>query len=327
MKSTASAALISAENTAARPIAPTSGGSAVHQDHRQREVGGRRAPGNRPRATMPEQHRHAGIEKQAERVQADAEADGAIVARAEHLLQQPGRNDERRHEQREIHRRPSGPPARTSSTPHRPARTARDRASSRRPRRAPAAPRSRSRPASPSSCTMLTQRRRQQPAGREVDRDHHAADRAADRRRHAGDDVRGSQPIADQLPGEDEQRPDPEQQRRSIPRTPRRSGTRDSRRRSADRARRRRAASPGRSRRRARASRSPPIRPTTTPRRRRVAERGGADRRSRADVRRQHRREDQSGTERASGDEEIRRAVHAPADPAGRAISSGEYAE
>ncbi len=53
MKSTASAALISAEKTAARPSAPTAGGSAAHQDRRQRELGCFAATGNSIRAAMP----------------------------------------------------------------------------------------------------------------------------------------------------------------------------------------------------------------------------------------------------------------------------------
>ena len=55
-----------------------------------------------PRHAMPSSDRNARIEEQAERVQPDADADGAIVARAEHLLQQAGRDDERRREREEI---------------------------------------------------------------------------------------------------------------------------------------------------------------------------------------------------------------------------------
>ena len=89
MKSTASDALISAENTAARPIAPTTGGSRWI-----RIIGSAlfvrrqlRKPAARDDA---EQRRHDRIGEQSERVQADAEAHRAIVAGAEHLLEQPG---------------------------------------------------------------------------------------------------------------------------------------------------------------------------------------------------------------------------------------------
>ncbi len=106
MNSTASAALTSAENTAARPSAPTTGGKP-----RIRIVGSARSgiasaeTVAGPRCRAP---RHAGVEQQAERIETDADPHRAIVARAEDFLQQSRRHDERGRQQREIHdaRRP-----------------------------------------------------------------------------------------------------------------------------------------------------------------------------------------------------------------------------
>ena len=178
MNSTASAALTSAENTAASPSAPTSGGSvrtriigsAASADPERRELRAR---------DDAEQRRHDREEQQAERVQADAEPDGAIVARAEDLLQQPGRDDERRRDHGEREDCPASSAARTASTPASGCTTRQRLPSTRRP--ASASGSARAKPASfTASCTTLTHADGEQAAGREVDRDHHAADRAAD---------------------------------------------------------------------------------------------------------------------------------------------------
>ena len=60
-----------------------------HQDHRQRKIG-RRQIGKAPAGDDAEQGRHAREQEKAERVQADADVDGAIVTRAENFLQESG---------------------------------------------------------------------------------------------------------------------------------------------------------------------------------------------------------------------------------------------
>ena len=168
--------------------------------------------------------------------------------------------------------------------------------------------------------------RGQQAAGREVGRDHQTADHASLPGRHAGDDLE-DHAHREQLSGEDEQRADPQESgdqrahRRPIaklevvadrPQVARRRHPPD---RGPDPERQDRAAERGR-------SHPPPRRDAA-----RIAERGRVDGRSGADVRGQHRREDQARAERAAGDEEIRCAADAAADQLADADQQGRVGE
>ena len=95
MNNAASAALTSAENSAASASDPTSGGRSCTSS-----IGS--ASSRSVEARMQhardhaEQDRDDRVGQQAQRVQADADAHGAIVSRAVDLLQQSRRHDERR---------------------------------------------------------------------------------------------------------------------------------------------------------------------------------------------------------------------------------------
>jgi hypothetical protein len=151
------------------------------------------------------------------------------------------------------------------------------------------------------SWTTLT---RADVSSHEVDRDHRAANGAPDRRRHAGDDVQDPAE-ADELRREDEDRSNPEQQGDDAAHgrvvaeleivadaaqvvfggdPPHRRADPERQRCRSDR----------------RGSHPPPRGDALQ-----IALRGGAYRRSRADVRREHRGEDEAGAELAPGHEEI----------------------
>ena len=107
--------------------------------------------------------------------------------------------------------------------------------------------------------------RREQAAGREVDRDDDAADGAADRLGMPRNDFEDP-PQPDQLGREDEDRADPQQRRDDAAHALVVAELEVVARRCGGSARPRPAASPARPTRRARHSRSPPSRPTTMPR-------------------------------------------------------------
>ena len=88
MNSAASAALSSAENTAARPGMPIAGGGPASGSPAARD------PARRRRQPQPrdhaEQHRDDRVEQQAERIAADAATHGPVVARRIALCSSPG---------------------------------------------------------------------------------------------------------------------------------------------------------------------------------------------------------------------------------------------
>ena len=157
-------------------------------------------------------------------------------------------------------------------------------------------------------------RRREQAAGGEVDRDEESADRTPGGRRHADDGVedRGD---GDELPGQDEDGADPQQRGDRRPHPDAESVLRKSptvRKSCAAATPSDRRADPQRQGDRADRRRSDPPHAGEAVA---VAEGGGAHGRPGADVRGEHRREDQPGSEAAAGDEEIVRSADAAADP------------
>ncbi len=95
MKSTASAALISAEKIAARPRLPMAGGTPCRSSVGRARSGDGQI-GEPQAGDHAQAHRHDRVEEEAERVQSHADPDGRSVARAVDLLQQSGRHHEGR---------------------------------------------------------------------------------------------------------------------------------------------------------------------------------------------------------------------------------------
>ena len=103
MNSTASAALSSAENTAASASPPITSGTVVKTVS---AMSASRRPGMQLARDEAEHHRNERERHQRDAVQAHAPLERAFVAGRERLLQQPGREEERGPEKKQA--RPAG---------------------------------------------------------------------------------------------------------------------------------------------------------------------------------------------------------------------------
>ena len=265
MNRIASHVLTSAEKTAASPSAPSHGDRSLREDGRQHQALGLAISGCSTRRGHAEEHRDEREEQQKRRLRADADPHRPLVPRAVGLLQQarrqherPGRKPRAASTRTRVRRcvwkgsrKPSGRPAHRGNA----AEASDGRVDRRNREQEP--------DHQHDELDDIDPGRTQQPAGDEIDRHHDRADRRAGAARHAGDDFedRGAR---DQLPGEDEQRADPDQRRRRS-RGPTAVAELEKVAGGVEPVRlRERARSAARPRRRARARRSRPSRSTTT---------------------------------------------------------------